>query len=118
MLKRLLFFCFGLGLSIIFISSLGESNRFKETLIAYYNYFDMNKRVISHLISDNTRFTSQAMCQLEYYSMSKNELLEVLNEGKVNFDRSDKNKTPCQFFVIENKVKSKIKSINLIFNFL
>jgi len=88
MRRRLLFFGFGALISIFFLS-LGPENRLKDTFHAYVDYFNMDKRVISHLINDSTIFTAKAECQLVYYNMSKEDLLLVLDQGKVNFDLSD-----------------------------
>jgi hypothetical protein len=110
MSKRLLLFGFGALISIFFLS-LGPENRLKETFYAYIDYFDMNKRVISHLINDNTTFTSKSECQLVYYSISKEDLLSILDNGKVNFDLSDEDGEPCQYFVIENTIKNKNLSV-------
>ena len=71
----------------------------------------MDKRVISHLYNDNTSFTVKAECQLVYYNMTKEVLLSVLDEGKVNFDLSDEDGEPCQYFVIENIVNGNELSV-------
>jgi len=103
MRRRLLLFGFGALISIFFLS-LGPENRLKDTFYAYMDYFDMDKRVISHLINDNTTFTTKVECQLVYYNITKEDLLSVLDQGKVNFDLSDQDSEPCQYFVIENIV--------------
>ena len=102
--RRLFLFAFGALISIFFLS-LGPENRLKDTFYAYVDYFDMNKRVISHLINDSTLFTSKAECQLVYYNMTKDALLSVLEKGEVNFDLSDEDAEPCQYFVIENIIR-------------
>ena len=104
MLRRLSFFGFGVLISIFFLS-MGPENRLKNTFYAYIDYFNMDKRVISHLVNDNTIFTDKAECQLSYFDISKDELLGVLNDGNVNFDLSDQNSEPCQYFVIENTLR-------------
>jgi hypothetical protein len=101
--RRLLLFGFGALISFFFLS-LGPQNRLKDTFYAYVDYFDIDKRVISHLINDSTTFTSKSECQLVYYNMTKEDLLSVLDEGEVNFDLSDEDGEPCQYFVIENTV--------------
>ena len=101
MFRRFLLFGFGVLISIFFLS-LGPENRLKDTFYAYIDYFDMDKRVISHLYNDNTSFTVKAECQLVYYNMTKEVLLSVLDNGEVNFDLSDEDGEPCQYFVIEN----------------
>jgi hypothetical protein len=110
MSKRLLLFGFGALISIFFLS-LGPENRLKETFYAYVDYFNMSKRVISHLINDNTTFSAKSECQLVYYNITKQDLLSVLDDGEVNFDLSDEDAEPCQYFVIEKTVMKKKLSV-------
>ena len=99
------FFFFGCGVLIsIFFLSMGPENRLKKTFFAYIDYFNMDKRVITHLVNDNTSFTTIAECQLVYYNLTKDDLLAVLDQGKVNFDLSDKDGDPCQYYVVENTI--------------
>lgn len=102
--RRLLFFGFGALISIIFLS-MGPENRLKKTFWAYVSYFDMDQRVITHLQNDSTTFTTKAECQLVYYNISKSDLLLVLADGEVNFELSEKDAEPCQYYVVENTVK-------------
>ena len=115
MRRRLLFFGFGALISIFFLS-MGPENRLKKTFYAYLDYFDMNQRVISHLYPNTTdeegnlilikpEFSTLAECQLLYYNLTKEDLLSVLEDGEVNFELSDEDGEPCQYFVIENLVK-------------
>ena len=106
MIRRLVLFGFGALISIFFLS-LGPENRLKETFYAYIDYFNINKRVIYHLYSDSTNFTSKSECQLVYYSLEKSTLLNVLHGGKVNFSKSEKDKEPCQIYMVENSIKNK-----------
>ena len=108
--RRILLFGFGAIISIFL--SLGPENKLKDTFYAYIDYFDIDKRVIFHLINDSTTFTSQAECQLVYYNIEKEELLEVLKGGEVNFDLSDEDGEPCQYFVVENIVHGNDLSVN------
>lgn len=121
MTRRLLFFGFGALVSIFFLS-MGPENRLKDTFYAYIDYFDMDKRVINHLyptttdekgniISIDPAFTTKAECQLVYYNISKDNLLKVLEDGEVNFDLSDEDGEPCQYFVIENNVNGNNLSV-------
>ena len=41
---------------------------------------------------------------LVYYILSEVELLQVLENGEVNFDLSEKDSKPCKYFVVENKI--------------
>ena len=106
MIRRLILFGFGALISIFFLS-LGPENRLKETFYAYIDYFNINKRVIYHLYSDSTNFTSKSKCQLVYYNLDKSTLLNVLDGGKVNFSKSEKDKEPCQIYMVENSIKNK-----------
>ncbi len=119
--RRLLFFGLGALISIIFLS-MGPENRLKNTFYAYMDYFDMDKRVISHLYPTTTDdqgnvilidpdFSTKAECQLVYYNISKEDLLLVLKDGEVNFDLSDEDGEPCQYFVIENSVNGNDLSV-------
>ena len=121
MRRRLLFFGFGALISIFFLS-MGPENRLKKTFYAYLDYFDMNKRVISHLYPNTTddegnvllidpEFSTQAECQLVYYNLTKEDLLSVLEDGEVNFELSDEDGEPCQYYVIENSVKGNALSV-------
>ena len=106
MRRRLLLFGIGAFISLFFLS-WGPENRLKDTFYAYIDYFDMSKRVITHLVNEATTFSNKAECQLIYYKITKAELLSVLNKGEVNFDLSDEDGDPCQYFVIENVVNGK-----------
>tara|TARA_X000000368_G_C22621016_1_gene532234 strand:+ start:154 stop:570 length:417 start_codon:yes stop_codon:yes gene_type:complete len=99
--RRVLFFGFGVLISIFFLS-MGPENRLKNTFYAYMDYFDMDKRVITHLVNDSTTFNNKTECQLIYYNISKADLLLVLDDGKVNFDLSNQDGAPCQQYIIEN----------------
>jgi hypothetical protein len=103
MRRRFLFFGFGALISIYFLS-MGPENRLKKTFYAYLDYFDMDKRVITHLINDSTTFSAKAECQLMYYNISETDLLSVLNQGEVNFDLSNPDGEPCQQYLVENSV--------------
>ena len=106
MIRRLVLFGFGALISIFFLS-LGPENRLKKTFYAYIDYFNVNKRVIYHLYSDSTHFTAKSGCQLVYYGLDKPTLLNVLDGGKVNFSKSEKDKEPCQIYMIENIINAK-----------
>ena len=101
--RRFLFFGIGVLISLIFLS-MGPENRLKKTFYDYIDYFNIDKRVIYHLHNDSTTFSTKAACQLMYYSLSEAELLQVLENGEVNFDLSEKDSKPCKYFVVENKI--------------
>ena len=45
------------------------------------------------------------------YDLKKEDLLSVLDDGKVNFELSDEDGEPCQYFVVENLVKGNALSV-------
>ena len=112
--RRFLFFGLGALISIIFLS-LGPENRMKKTFYAYIDYFSLDKRVIYHLENDSTTFSTKAECQLVYYSLSKDDLLEVLEGGEVNFEKSQTEKKPCQYYVVENTINEMELSVTFEF---
>ena len=112
--RRFLFFGIGALISIIFLS-LGPENRLKITFYDYIDYFSLDKRVIYHLENDSTTFSTKAECQLVYYSLSKEELLEVLEDGEVNFEKSQTEKKPCQYYVVENMINEMELSVTFEF---
>ena len=114
MLRRLIFFGFGVFISIMFLS-IGPENRLKNTFYAYIDYFNINKRVINHLISDSTIISDKVNCKMLEYNLSKDDMLSVLNNGKVNFDKSQTIKSPCQIFYIENQ--ENLENYEVIFEF-
>ena len=114
MLRRLIFFGFGVFISIMFLS-MGPENRLKNTFYAYVDYFNINKRVINHLISDSTIISDKVNCKMLEYNLSKDDMLSVLNNGKVNVDKSQTIKSPCQIFYIENQ--ESLKNYEVIFEF-
>ena len=89
--RRFLFFGFGALISIIFLS-MDQKNSLKKTFYAYLDYFSMDKRVIWHLKNNTTTFSAKSECQLVYYSLSKEDLLSVLEGGEVNFEKSNTEK--------------------------
>lgn len=109
--RRLALFFFGSLLSI-FILSIGPNNRLKENFLANLDYFNMNKRVIFHLNSGKINFSEQAECQLSLYRLDKEQVLNVLKEGKVNFQKSNKKANPCQLFVVEKQVNANFLSVS------
>ena len=111
LIKRFIYFGLGFSLGILFLS-FGPENKLKKTFYAYIDYFNPNKRVISHLYpydkdykkQVDPYFSTQAECQIVYFGITKEEVLSVRDGGNVNFKLSDKDSSPCQYFIIENNV--------------
>ena len=102
--RRFSLFFFGSFLGI-FLLSFGPDNRLKQHFLAYVDYFDMNKRVIYHLKNSKTLFSNQVECQLTYHNLGKDQIMNLLNDGKVDFKRSIKKPNPCQLFFVKNRLK-------------
>ena len=114
MIRRFILFGFGALISIVFLS-MGPENRLKTTFYAYIDYFNIDKRVINHLITDSTIISENVECLLLEYEISKIQMLSVLNGGEVNFEKSNNKKNPCQIFVIENQ--DKLNSFEVTFEY-
>ncbi len=96
MTRRLLFF--GCG-SLISISALyfldDDNNRMKQTLYAYIDYFNPEKRVVNQLLlSDSIIYTNN----------DSSEIADFLEGSWVNHELTNKEKYP-QIFVLDNLVK-------------
>ena len=114
MIRRFILFGFGALISIVFLS-MGPENRLKTTFYAYIDYFNIDKRVINHLITDSTIISENVECLLLEYEISKIQMLSVLYGGEVNFEKSNNKKNPCQIFVIENQ--DKLNSFEVTFEY-
>ena len=111
MARRVRLFSLGalIGVFGIYLSTyLPGENSVSKTLNGYIDYFSPSKRVIWHLnegFAEDTSFSNKSICQMIYYGLKEKDVLEVLNEGKVNFSLSDKDNNPYQLFVVENIVQ-------------
>ena len=98
MTRRFLIFLFGVLLGVMIIR-FAFPGRFAE----YTQYFDMDYRVLYHLNNDTIYISSQAQCHLDCLNIEQKEVLNVLNDGEVNFEKSDKDGSPCKFYVVEKE---------------
>ena len=78
MKRRLLFFGFGALISIFFLS-MGPENRLKDTFYAYMDYFDMDKRVITHLYPNTTDTDATHPLAAASTAISSVDAIEVLS---------------------------------------
>ena len=94
--RRLLFFGFGALISISALYFLDDdSNRMKQTLYAYIDYFNPEKRVVNQLLlSDSIIYTNN----------DSSEIADFLEGSWVNHELTNKEKYP-QIFVLDNLVK-------------
>jgi len=98
MTRRFFIFLFGVLLGIMVIRFA-----FPGRFVEYAQYFDMDYRVLYHLNSDTIYISSQAQCHLDCLSLDQKDVLEVLNDGSINFEKSDKQAEPCKFYVVEKE---------------
>jgi hypothetical protein len=98
MTRRFFIFLFGVLLGVMVIRFA-----FPGRFVEYAQYFDMDYRVLYHLNSDTIYISSQAQCHLDCLSLNQKDVLEVLNDGSINFEKSDKNSEPCKFYVVEKE---------------
>ena len=96
MARRFSIFLFGVLLGIMIIR-FAFPGRFTE----YMQYFSLDYRVIYHLNQDTIFFSKKTQYLLNCYDIKHNEIIDVLNDGEVNFDESDKNAIPCKLYVVE-----------------
>lgn len=98
MARRFFIFLFGvlLGLMVIRFAFPG---RFVE----YVQYFDMDYRVLYHLKSDTIYISSGAQCHLDCLSIDQKDVLDVLKDGSINFEKSDQHTEPCKYYVVEKE---------------
>ena len=96
MLRRLMFFGAGAIISIM-VLSIGD-NRVKDTFVAYIDYFNPEKRVISQfLLADYKMYLDS--------NSNKSEINSFLNKAWINHGMTNKDSYP-QVFVLDNVVGS------------
>tara|TARA_Y100000813_G_scaffold49951_1_gene34912 strand:+ start:18490 stop:18870 length:381 start_codon:yes stop_codon:yes gene_type:complete len=96
MARRFSIFFFGVLIGVMVIRFA-----FPGRFVEYTQYFDMNYRVLYHLKSDTIYLSSGAQCYLDCYNISKDEVFDVLDGGKINFEKSDQRSNPCKFYIVE-----------------
>lgn len=119
MTRRFIIFLIGVFIGVLFIRFVFPG-RFSE----YMQYFDLDYRVVYHLDQDTIYISANAQCHLQCLSKTQEEVLEIFQDGKVNFDLSD-TKSECKKYVLENKDLSaefelcgdKVKLQHFNFNF-
>lgn len=101
MARRFSIFLFGILLGVMIIR-FAFPGRFSE----YMQYFNLDYRVIYHLNQDTIYVNSNTQCLLECFEMQQSEIVDVLNGGEVNFDKSKVNEEPCKFYFVEKDALS------------
>ena len=88
-LKRLYYFSTGLVIGILFLFFILNG---KKTSCNY----GPSARVIDNIISKELIF------KLEKDSIENEELIDIISNGKVRFNKSDVDKKPCALYFIES----------------
>ena len=98
MARRLSIFLFGVILGLLIINFI-----FPDRIKEQWNYFSLDYRVIYHLKQDTIYLGPDAICKLECLSLDQDEVLQVLEDGEVNFDKSITDSEPCKTYTIEKE---------------
>ena len=69
-------------------------------------YFDLDYRVLYHLRQDTIYINPDVQMCLDKSYLSEQELLNVLEVGEVDFNRSQTNLNPCKIYCLEEGVLS------------
>ena len=94
--RRLLFFGFGALISISALYFLDDdSNRMKQTLYAYIDYFNPEKRVVGQLLLSDS---------IIYKNNDSSEIANLLEESWINHELTNKENYP-QIFILDNLVE-------------
>ena len=96
MIRRLGIFSIGFFLGVLFLSFVFPG-RFSEMT----RYFSLDYRVIYHLDKDTVYMSPEAQYHLRCLGLEQEDVLKVLEGGKVNFKKSDKKAFPCKLYTIE-----------------
>jgi len=95
MKRRLLLFGCGALISISALYFLDDNNRMKQTLYAYIDYFNPEKRVVGQLLLSDS---------IIYINNDSSKIANLLEESWVNHELTNKENYP-QIFVLDNLVE-------------
>lgn len=73
-----------------------------------------NQRVLLRLSETDLIVTKNARCQLDCYSLDNDDILYALENGKVNFKKSDPQAYPL-IYVVESEIEEKDFEVTLTF---
>jgi hypothetical protein len=98
MTRRLVIFLFGVLLGVMIVR-FAFPGRFAE----YAQYFSLDYRVLYHLQQDTIYIGPDAVCRLECLSLKQEAILQVLDNGEVNFSKSVTDSEPCKTYTVEKE---------------
>ena len=96
MTRRFFIFLIGVLLGVMVIRFA-----FPGRFVEYAQYFDMDYRVLYHLKRDTIYISPNAQCNLDCLNLDQKDLLNVLEGGSINFEKSDQRAEPCKHYVVE-----------------
>jgi hypothetical protein len=103
--RRLTLFLFGALLGTMFV----------YFFMGNHNYLNTPTDVIkTNLVRNPVKYDKISNCQRECLSLSDNEVLEIMSEGDITFNKSEVHATPCKKYWFEGKTKSG-RELNIIF---
>ena len=98
MTRRFFIFFFGVILGVMVIRFA-----FPGRFVEYAQYFDIDYRVLYHLKSDTIYISPDAQCHLDCLSLNQKDVLNVLEGGNINFEKSEQRTEPCKYYVVEKE---------------
>ena len=98
MTRRFFIFFFGVILGVMVIRFA-----FPGRFVEYAQYFDIDYRVLYHLKSDTIYISPDAQCHLDCLSLNQKDVLNVLDGGNINFEKSEQRTEPCKYYVVEKE---------------
>ncbi|NNJ89626.1 MAG: DUF4258 domain-containing protein [Eudoraea sp.] len=107
-LKRLGYYLVGLAIGIVILTFLLKKKT-TETGTSFC-YFP-NCRVLKELRSKPLTFSSDVEQALITREVDTLEILNLLNDGDVNFGESDTEASPCKIFLVVGSIKQKEASL-------
>ncbi len=72
-----------------------------------------NARVLAEIESKTNIYTAESESFLQQNKIDTSEIAKILNEGKVDFDRSDVHSKPCNQYFIAGSASDKLIELNI-----
>ena len=104
LLKRLGFYLVGLSIGIVFLTLFLKKK--SEETGAEFCYFP-NCRTLKDIRSKSLSYSESINSMLEEKQLDSLDIVGFLNDGNVDFGRSDTESEPCKTYFIEGYVQQK-----------
>lgn len=103
-LKRLGFYLFGLSVGLVFLSMFLKKKS-EETGVSFC--YLPNCRTLKDIRSKPLYYSDNVSEQLANKEIDSLDISYLLNEGDVDFSKSDTKSVPCKTYIIEGPIKEK-----------